>query len=242
MVYIPFNDKERIKKIVETIKNFFPNISIIGCSVPWIIYNSKINDNLILVSLLFFEKSFAKVVYFEGKDFFQSGVKLGNYVKDFYPYTKATLVFIDTIFPNIEKFLKGIDSVNKETLIVGALILKNKDKKESVIFVNNKVFSKGCVATIFYGENLNIDTFYCLGWRAIGKNYQVTLAKENKILEIEKIKATKFYKSHLKENSLQVWLYFPLILVDRHFKILRTPIKINGTSIKFGGNIKKMKM
>jgi len=69
MVYIPFNDKERIKKIVETIKNFFPNISIIGCSVPWIIYNSKINDNLILVSLLFFEKSFAKVVYFEGKDF-----------------------------------------------------------------------------------------------------------------------------------------------------------------------------
>jgi len=239
IIYVPFTDKEKVKKVMETIKKFLPNISIIGCSASSVIYNGKANDNLILVSFLFFEKNFAKVIYFKESDFYQDGIKLGSYIKNFYPNAKAILVFLDSPFSNGETFLKGIDSVNKKVIVIGALASKDKDKKESLIFINNEIFSKGCVATIFYGEDLNVDTFYCLGWRAVGKNYQVTQASENKILEIESIKATEFYKSHLKEDSLNVWSSFPLILVDRKFRILRTPIKINGTAIKFGGNIKE---
>jgi len=214
-----------IKEIQSIIKNKNNKIIFIGSTTAGEIYEGAVQENSINVSIIEFNETTVKQAYFIDENDYNLGVKIANTL--FTKNTKATILFIDGLQTNGNDVINGISSVNSTVPLAGGMAGDNGYFKNTFIFDNNGVYSKGSVAVSFNSEILNVFTQYQLNWQPIGQIMTVTKVDKNRLYEINGISASEIYRKYLGDkvgNNLPFSaIEFPLLKIkDDGLEICRS--------------------
>ncbi|EJF07802.1 hypothetical protein ThvES_00001410 [Thiovulum sp. ES] len=222
------------------IEEELPNAKIIGTTTAGEISDTEVSTSKIVVSISSFVATTLKGELFIGTlDSFSCGQKVAETL--FTPKTKLVIIFTDSspVF-NVEDFLDGVTSANRNVVIAGG-IGGNNGKSTGIAVSFGSIFTlRGIVAIAFESDVLEIRNDYNFNWQPIGKEFTVTKAKGNTLLELNRVKAIDVYKKYFGEESLlDTGLAFPLIRKKRGTLIARAMLKINDDeSLFYGGNFK----
>ena len=229
-----------IKQIQSIIKNKNNKIIFIGSSTAGEIYEGTVHENTINISIIEFNETTVRQGYFIDEDDYTTGKQIANAL--FSNNTKATILFIDGLQTNGNDVINGISSINSTIPLAGGMAGDNGYFKNTFIFDNNGVYSKGTVAVSLNSEILNVFTQYQLNWQPIGKIMTVTKADKNRLYEINGISVSEIYRKYLGDivgNNLPFSATeFPLLKIeDDGLEICRTFIhqfKEDGSLLTIG--------
>ena len=232
--------KKEFQEAVEYLSSKFPQAIIIGASTDGEIFNNKVLEKSIIVTVSIFDKTTIKAAYVDTKNPFQNGKKMAQ--KLITPNTKIILSFVDGINCNGENYLEGIASVSKDIKVAGGLAADNGKLQQTFIAMGKNVYSTGAVGVSLNSDVLKIKTLYNFGWEPIGIAHKVTSSKKNRVYTIDKISAIEFYKKYLGAEVAKylpsIGIEFPLILKRDNKTIARAPIKAHDDgSLSFAGNV-----
>ena len=184
-----------IKQIQSIFQEKNSDISFIGTTTAGEIYDGKVGDDGIVISIMEFENTTLAYAYCSGDNDYNIGVNIAN--KLFKDNTKAMILFMDGLLTNGSDVLDGISSIDSTMPIAGGLAGDNGAFKETFVFDKNGIYNKGVVAVSLNSETLNVFTNYQLNWKPIGEYMTVTKAKKNRLYEINGIPASDIYRKYL---------------------------------------------
>jgi len=223
----------------------FPQATLIGSTSDGVINNTNVypQDKSIIVFSIFETTDLASILI-EHSDSYQDDSQLGKAVAStlISENTKLLITFTDGIYTNGEEYIKGIESINKNTIIAGGMAGDNGKLEKTFIFDKNDLTSKGVIAVALNSKSLQVTTDYSFDWLPIGKKLQITKAVKNRVYEIDGIPTVNLYSKYLgKELSdclPQIGIEFPLILNRDGVSIGRAAIlRHDDGSLTFSGNI-----
>ncbi len=234
--------KDSILSIVENIKSKLPNCDIVGASTDGEITNGKVTTNETTISITYFDKVEFQVGFVEYNDkecVSTSANKLASDISN--ENTKVIIAFADGLNTNGEEFLNGLSKYNKNITISGGLAGDNAQFKDTFVFTNDNIISKGAVAVSLSGE-LNVSTKYSFNWEPIGKKLVITKSIDNVVYTIDNKTAYETYKYYLGEeiaNMLPaIGIEFPLIIKRNGINVARAAVGLNDDgSLVFAGNL-----
>jgi len=235
-------DKKLIKNIITTIKEFIPNVKIIGASTDGEIINGKVTQNQIILNFNIFEKTtFHTFIISKNID---SSYELGQNIANtlIKNNTKLLITFADGLHINGEDYIKGINSISNIP-IAGGLAGDNAEFKETFVFNEEEIISNGAVAVSLESDVLRVSNEFGFNWEGIGKIMHVTKAKDNIVYEIDGKTPVEIYRHYFGEdvaqNIVKIGVEFPLIIQKNNIKIARAVISQNPDgSLVFAGNLK----
>lgn len=240
-VFTGIISKKIILDIQNSIKLYFPKAILIGATTDGEIVDGEIYKKTIAISLTTFENSILYSGSFENRDHFYTGQRIAKKLaKD---STKVVIILSDGIFTNGEELLKGFASINRSVIIAGGMAGDNGELKETFVFNNNEIFSKGAVAVGIVNEHLKVFNQYNFGWLPFGEKFQVTNAQENIVYSIDNIRPVKIYEKYLGLEIASklpiVGIEFPLIKIGNHgVNVARAVLgKSDGGTLQFAGNL-----
>ncbi|WP_122893963.1 FIST N-terminal domain-containing protein [Arcobacter peruensis] len=235
-------EKSRLQETVDSLSSFLPNAFCIGTTTNGEIYESEVTSYSIIVSISIFEETFIKESFQTQKSSFQKGLQLAKELIT--PNTKLLILFTDALHTNADELLKGIKEINPSVMIAGAIAGDNSNFKNTYISSGNKVFDNGTVGISLNSDSLSVQNDSRFNWSPIGIEHTITKTVENRVYEINNIKAVSFYEKYLgKEFSdlfLQNSIAFPLLIKDNNSYIARAALKLfKDGSLEFSGNLKE---
>ena len=240
-VFTGIISKKIILDIQNSIKLYFPKAILIGATTDGEIVDGEIYKKTIAISLTTFENSILYSGSFENRDHFYTGQRIAKKLaKD---STKVVIILSDGFFTNGEELLKGFASINRSVIIAGGMAGDNGELKETFVFNNNEIFSKGAVAVGIVNEHLKVFNQYNFGWLPFGEKFQVTNAQENIVYSIDNIRPVKIYEKYLGLEIASklpiVGIEFPLIKIGNHgVNVARAVLgKSDGGTLQFAGNL-----
>jgi hypothetical protein len=240
-VFTGIISKKIILDIQNSIKLYFPKAILIGATTDGEIVDGETYEKTIAISLTTFENSILYSGGFENRDHFYTGQRIAKKLaKD---STKVVIILSDGIFTNGEELLKGFASINRSVIIAGGMAGDNGELKETFVFNNNEIFSKGAVAVGIVNEHLKVFNQYNFGWLPFGEKLKVTNAQENIVYSIDNIRPVKIYEKYLGlEIALKlptIGIEFPLIKIDNHgVNVARAVLgKSDEGTLQFAGNL-----
>ncbi|WOE70729.1 FIST N-terminal domain-containing protein [Hydrogenimonas thermophila] len=237
-------DKNFIKDLSYFIKERLNNSTIIGATTDGEIINKKIKENSVIISITLFKDSSISSASIEyNGNFVENGIELVKKIVN--ETTKVVILFSTGLNVNADELLKGVNTITKKyknIVIAGALAGDNSNFKETFVMHNNKILSNGVVAVTINNKDLFATQCYNFSWKQFGRHFQITKAENNRIYEIEGVKAYDFYKKYLGEDVAkklpQVGIQFPLIIKRGTKNVARACLDVfDDGSIAFGGNI-----
>jgi PAS domain S-box-containing protein len=232
---------EDISLIREQIKEYLPNIQMIGTTTAGIITDGYIEDNKTFISFSLFENSSAKVVSYCHSDDDAILDSLKEYISN---RTKFIIVFANLLRFNAENILHQLSDRYNHIVVAGGYA--GDDFK----FQSCYIFSSTCkdcdIAFAFVDSDvLKVNTNYILNWQTIGKEMMVTKSIGSVVYEINNIKALDIFQHYLGEdisNNLHTnGSEFPLIYRENNTNVARGVIGVDykGGSITLVGGIKE---
>ncbi|APW66590.1 diguanylate cyclase [Poseidonibacter parvus] len=235
-------EKSRLQETVDSLFSFLPNAFCIGTTTNGEIYEGEVTSFSIIISISIFEETFIKESFQTQKSSFQKGLQLAKELIT--PNTKLLILFTDALHTNADELLKGIKEINPSVMIAGAIAGDNSNFKNTYISSGNKVFDNGTVGISLNSDNLNVQNDSRFNWSPIGIEHKITKAVDNRVYEINNIKAISFYEKYLgKEFSdlfLQNSIAFPLLIKNNNSYIARAALKLfEDGSLEFSGNLKE---
>jgi signal transduction histidine kinase len=236
-------DKEFITLLVNSIVNIIPNVKIIGSTTDGEIIEEDIKEYSTVLSFCLLEKSSVKT-HLNSCDT-SSKLSAKQLYEQFENPEKIKLMisFCDGLHINGEEFIKAFGECNDDIVIAGGLAADNAKFSKTFVFSENGCYKNGCVAAVFYGDELIVNSTKSFGWRRIGKNLKVTKSKENIVYTIDGINAVDLYKKYLGQSISDelpaTGIEFPLIIYRNNMEIARAVIDIDRDSgaLVFAGNI-----
>jgi diguanylate cyclase (GGDEF)-like protein len=224
-VFTGFVLEEEIKQIQSIIKAKNPKISFIGSTTAGEIFDGKVYENSINISIVQFDDTIVTQEYFIDNDDYKLGTKIAKTL--FTNKTKATILFIDGMYTNGSDVLDGISTINNQVPLSGGLAGDNGYIDITFVFDKNGIYSKGVVAVSLDSDKLNIFTQYELNWQAIGQTMTVTKVEKNRLYEINGINVSEIYEKYLGKNVGDNLPYsateFPLLKIqDDGLEVCRT--------------------
>ena len=216
-------DVNAISLLQSDLQETFPGATVIGTTTSGEIINGKVNENSIIVSVSFFEKTEVHShVVINNDDVEKTTSAIVSELKDLNP--KALIVFgaqsVNNSVINDLQFLEIINQQLKDTIVAGGQAGENLSGKKSFIFNDSIIIKNGYLAVALTGPNIRIKNDFSLGWVPIGKQMMITKSKGNRVFSIDNIPVNELYKHYLgiTERSIQInhpILQFPF-LVERN--------------------------
>lgn len=174
-----FSGIGKIKFIEEVIKNLrilIPKCKIIGATSSGEIFNGDIYEQECLISISVFEKALIKTISIKEEiSDFQKGVKIAN--KLISSDTKVIISFGDTSIDG-EKFLEGINSINKPIIVAGGIAGKCNLTDETYIFTEEGVVKNSIVAVALDSKELYVKNASSSNCIPIGKEHEITCVEK----------------------------------------------------------------
>jgi len=121
-----------IKQIQSIFQEKNSDISFIGTTTTGEIYDGKVDDGGIVISIMEFENTTLVYDHSSGDNDYDMGVNIAN--KLFKDNTKAMILFVDGLLTNGSDVLDGISSIDSTTPIAGGLAGDNGAFKETFVF------------------------------------------------------------------------------------------------------------
>ncbi len=233
--------KDILQDLLKELTTLLPQAKIIGATTDGEILDNVVSIDKIILSFTLFEKATLKVAYEKNRDdSFSCGVNLAKKLLE--DDSKLFFLFSDGLHSNGEVFLNGIKSIAKETALCGGMAGDAALFKTTYIFAQEKIISNGSVGVSVNTDRLNIKTSYSFDWQEIGKEFTVTVAKDNRVYKLDDKTAVETYAHYLGQeiaSSLPaVGIEFPLIITRGDMKIARAVLgKEEDGSLIFAGNL-----
>ncbi|MFK8013622.1 MAG: FIST signal transduction protein [Marinicellaceae bacterium] len=241
--------KDAIQIHINHLVNIYPKSHIFGCSTAGQIFNGKLLDASVLVSVIKFEKntvSFHSTEINDSCDSFSKGLYLANQFSDITDLNNL-IVLSEGLNINGSQLIDGFNSVIEDKLSISGGLAGDDDKFSKTWVINHhKQAKENCIATIgLSGPSIQSKNASKGGWDMIGIDRQVTKSIDNILYELDHKPALKIYKEYLGEYSNKLpssGLLFPLSIIDKYDQSLnkvRTILAVNHeeNSITFAGDI-----
>ena len=232
-----------LEHIAQHLKSVLPEQSVlIGTTTSGEIYQGKMLENSVVVSVTLFEKSTLKSAHVcEHGEVSEIGEKLANAVCT--EETKAVIIFSDGLQINGEIITKSFsEHAIGEPILAGGLAGDNNRFEETWIIHDETVFNNGSLAVSLNGEELNAFNTYSLSWTSLGSNMEVTKSENGRVYEIDHRPIIEVYRQFLGDDAVanlpDSAIEFPLIIQDQEIPVARTIVQVfEDNSFLFAGNL-----
>lgn len=235
-------NNQSFQKTLNILSNHLPKAFCIGTTTDGEIYENEVNTNSITISISVFKNTTIKASYSIEDNSYNRGSSLA---KDLITNkTKLLILFADAINTNGELFLNGIESINKDVLISGAMAGDNAKFKNTFVSYKNKIFKSAAVGISLNSDTLSVQNDSRFNWSSIGIEHTITKVIDNRVYEINHLKTIDFYEKYLGKEILDSLLLdaiaFPLLIKRNNSYIARAAIKIfKDGSFQFTGNLRE---
>lgn len=227
------------------IQDNYPNANILSCSTAGEIIDDRVEENTIIATAIFYEKTTLKFVEIKVDDFENSGDCGREIAKQLdFKDLKHVLVISDGIKVNGDELVKAMnENFPEEVVITGGLAADYGRFSETYVGLNTAPTSGTIVAVGHYGDAISISHGSQGGWDEFGPTRTVTKAISNVLYELDGKNALELYKKYLGEKAKELpgsALLFPLCIYgDNDETIVRTILSIDEEkgSMTFAGDI-----
>ena len=229
------------------LKSFYSTADIVCCSTAGEIIGTKVVDNSIIATAVYFEKTevrIAKTSLIKGGP---SDFNAGKLLVEKLAGKNLCHVFVisDGQKVNGTELVKGMNQYHQGRIpITGGLAGDGADFEKTLVGINESPTEGNIVAIGFYGNSLKIGHGSKGGWDPFGPERVVTRSTQNVLYELDHQSALKLYKKYLGPLSEELpssALLFPLcIRLPEHKEIIvRTILSIDEEkqSMTFAGDI-----
>lgn len=241
--------KKFLQELCSSLLKLIPQAHIIGATTGGEISKDQVSTGEIIVSVSVFNDVKLRSYFIEGENSFENAQDLYKMIGS--DKTPLMIVFADGAYSKGDALLKGFEKQNRDIIIAGGLAGNNLALLDTFVIHNKKVFSKGLVGVSFESESLEINTHYSFDWVAVGLEMKITRSKDNRVYEIDGMRAYDVYKKYLGEKAVSrlhyIGLEFPLIFQENGVDIARVIVKTykdgsflfagdlaEGTTVRFG--------
>lgn len=210
------------KKLLNDLKDKYPNADIVMSSTGGEIHNKSVNLNTIVATAIFLEKTSCVPIQCNLSDYTSSDELGASITKKLdLEELKHILIFSDGFSINSNKLVVGINrELNPNVFVTGGFAGDDKDYMERYVGLNEISKTGTAVAIGFYGKSLRIGFGSGGGWIEFGPKREVTRSKGNVLYELDGKNALDLYKRYLgprAEHLPNTALLFPLsIKLDGH--------------------------
>jgi hypothetical protein len=232
--------------VYEKIKKKFPSSQISLCSTAGEIFYDSVEDNSLIASALFFDKTNIQTAVVNINDFNNSYNAATALIKKLPPEDLSyILVLSDGSLVNGSDLVKGLnDAAENKTLITGGLAGDGPNFASTLVGLNSQPSQGTIVAIGFYGNKIIVTHGSQGGWDTFGPERIVTRSSENILFEIDHKNALDTYEKYLGPDADQLpgsALLFPLsvIIPGSNQPVTRTILSIDRekNSMTFAGDI-----
>jgi len=240
-VFSAIVDKAFISTLLSELTELLPDAVIIGCTTDGEIMDGNVSSQKVVLSFTQFDNTLLKAASIEHKENgYYSGETLAKALIG--DDTKLLIAFVDGLHTNGEEFLKGISSINDNTIVAGGHAGDNNKFVETFVFTKDHICTKGAVAVALDSKYLHVYRDYSFNWHPIGNELTITKAEGNRIYTIDGKSAVETYAYYLGEDISKglpgIGVEFPLIVDRNGFKVSRAAIaKEEDGSLIVGGNV-----
>lgn len=226
------------------IKKNYPNANILLCSTAGEIINDRVEDNTIITTAIYFEKTklnFVEIRVDDFEDSYSCGKEIAKQLD--FNNLKHVLVISDGIKVNGDELVKALnENFPKEVVVTGGLAADNGRFTETYVGLNKTPISGTVVAVGFYGDQILISHGSKGGWDEFGPTRTVTKSEKNILYELDGKNALELYKKYLGEKAKELpgsALLFPLCIYGDKDTVVRTILSIDEEkgSMTFAGDI-----
>jgi hypothetical protein len=232
--------------ILSFLASTFKNAQIISCTTAGEINQTNVEENSIICSAIYFEKTPIETVVdnlSNYKNSFEFGVNLGKKLNK----ENLTHIFMlsDGNLVNGDDLLTGIKSEIGTIIQLSGGIAGDGDRFQKTYVGLNEDYKEGNVVLMgLYGNNIHVGTGKKAGWDVFGPEKTITKSEENFLHEIDGENALDMYKTYLGKYASELpasALLFPISIKtkDHDFYIVRTILSIDNEKkvMKFAGNV-----
>lgn len=232
------NSLPLFEEMAKTLFNLLPNATILGATTAGEIFDGKMLDNSVVISLCAFQKT--KLIPLSSSTCNEeSAVAIAQKIPK---NAKAAIFFSEGINSNAEMFLHGMYSVHKELVIAGGQAADYNRFSKTYISLNDKVFHSGVVGVAFDNPNLTVLSQWKLDWNPIGKSMRVTKADKNVVYELDnkpiKEVIRHYFGNEIASNLPHSIVKFPLIKDEEGLRIARSAIGVKDDGLVLAGMLK----
>ena len=234
-IFTTVQEYEELRPLLECVEDILPEAVYYGCQTAGNVITGKMTEEAtgLTVTVLEDADSFVRLLYIEtsqGQKADQEFDELVSYCNE-HQSVKALEIISSVAAAHHFRFGNQIIPFREDLHIFGGVSLMRG------IDVNTKrfVFAKGQTASatamvgiIYGGSRFHIETTYVLGWKGLGKIYNITDCDGNTIKMVNHEPAfDAIYKKNLNiennENFLRSAMEFPLLITQNDMVCLRVP-------------------
>ncbi|MDP3118892.1 MAG: GGDEF domain-containing protein [Sulfuricurvum sp.] len=230
-----------LNSITEALFSQLPHAIIIGSTSSGEIFEGRMLENTIVISLMAFEHTTLKSIHLTGEDSKLLGQQAAKAIAN--DDTRAVILFADGLLCNGDAILDGFyDYSNKNIIISGGMASDNHEFKNTWLIHNKEIFEGGLVAVALSNPDLHVFHAYNLGWYPLGKEMSITKAQGNRVYEIDNMPIQEVYAKYLGDQVVDKMpgstVEFPLIFERNGVYIARSMVHVyeDGSGL-FAGNI-----
>ncbi len=245
---LSFGESELISDptMFESIKNKFPNATILMGSSTNAFFSNEVTENAISLTALAFESATTKAVSVKTTDYassFEAGKFLMKALEE--DHLKLVLIVSVNTVVNGTDLIHGMNKVKKsDALLLGGYTSDRQITNSTLVGLNGVGTTDTIVAVGFYGEKLEVSNGVFGGCDAYGLERTITKSAGTIVYEIDGKSALEVYKKYMgiyAEKLNDSLLNFPIAIQNENFEssILRTVITFDETenSLQFGGDV-----
>jgi hypothetical protein len=197
------------------LKNAYPQSKVLLCSTAGEILGTKVTDNSIAVTAVYFEKTnleFSQTTISDPSQSKEKGKEVTS--KLLGKGLVHVMVFSDGLKVNGTSLVEGILSeLPKGIAVTGGLVGDGADFKKTLIGLD-EVPTEGQIVLIgFYGDSIEIGHGSLGGWDSFGPTRLITKSDNHVLYELDNKPALELYKNYLGEEAKKLpgsGLLFPL--------------------------------
>ena len=243
-----FGKKELIEngELNNLLQKRFPSAQVVLCSTAGEIVGGTVQDEIVVITAIQFEKTSIKVSA-QNITQFSNSFELGKSLIQ--QLDKKDLAYIlilsDGLLVNGTQLVSGMQFGNEGSiLITGGLAGDGVQFDYTLVGINTNPLKGNVVAVGFYGANLDIRSSSISGWDVFGPERIVTKASGTKVFEIDQQSAIDLYKTYLGpyiNDQTNSTLLFPLAvkLPGKSHYFARSILSINhkANCMVFAGDV-----
>lgn len=244
-----FGNKSALKDTssLKELSSQYPKATLLGCSTAGEIYDTQVNDNTIVATAVYLEKTPFK---FTSAPIDRKGSReAGKHIAENLLSEDLThvLVFSEGLNVNGSELVSGLRENLPDSIgISGGLAGDGANFIETGVIQNGELCTNTTVAMGLYGKHIKVTSASLGGWDSFGPIRKITKATDNILYELDGKSALELYKSYLCEHAANLpasGLLFPLSITDDNSieenGLVRTILAVNeeDQSITFAGDM-----
>lgn len=231
---------------ITTLKQAYPNATIVSCSTSGEIYDRQVYDGSITATAICLEKTALQFARASSADFTNSH-ELGKNVAGQLPVEglKYVLVISNGGKVNGSELVSAInETLGNNVVVTGGLAGDGARFEKTLVGINDDINEGLVVLAGFYGDCLKIGYGLNGGWDMFGPERVITKSDQNILYEIDHQNALDLYKKYLGKYASELpgsALLFPLAIktAGSETTVVRTILAIDEQkqTMTFAGNV-----